>query len=188
MYSCWNVDNSKRPTAPEIVDFLAMNSRIVSPCLDVPLASVQMEHTGQMDINLSDDMRKFSLPWPSQRSLSQIRIKDSKSIDLPSPLLLDLNSHDNDQNLDPLLVERSCEQESTSPLLDSTRTTLLKQTWPQDNSNARNSQSYKYVNLQPGMIKLNCEPGRNGSAGNIQMEDRTSMLPEEIVSDNMSVL
>lgn len=32
----------------EIVEFLANNPRIVSPCLDIPLASVQLEGTDQL--------------------------------------------------------------------------------------------------------------------------------------------
>ncbi|XP_072759038.1 uncharacterized protein [Anoplolepis gracilipes] len=183
MYSCWNVDHTKRPSAPEIVDFLATNPRIIAPCLDVPLSSVQLEHTAQLDIQLTENNRKFSLSWPSQRSVSQTQ--ESKSLNSPTPLLLDLNGQEDDQTLDSLLIGISCEQDSSSPLLDSTRASILKQMWLQENSN---DQAHRYVNLQPGMLKLTCDSGRNGSAGNIQMEERTSMLPEKKSTDNVSVL
>ncbi|XP_029161523.1 receptor-type guanylate cyclase gcy-5-like [Nylanderia fulva] len=184
MYSCWHVDHMKRPSAPEIVDFLATNPRIIAPCLDVPLSSVQLEHTAQLDIQLSENNRKFSISWPSQRSIAQTQ--ESKSPNSPTPLLLDLNSgQDDDQTLDSLLIGIS-EQDSSSPLLDSTRASILKQMWLQENPN--DSEAHRYVNLQPGMLKLTCEPGRNGSTGNIQMNERTSMLSEKKSTDNVSVL
>ncbi|XP_077272002.1 uncharacterized protein LOC143902726 [Temnothorax americanus] len=183
MYSCWNVDHTKRPSAPEIVDFLAMNPRIIAPCLDVPLSSVQLEHTAQLDIQLSENNRKFSLLWP-QRSSSQSQGVKFPEVS-PTPLLLDLNGQDDDQTLDSL-ISQSCEQDSSSPLLDSTRASLLKQGWL--HANSKDKEPHKYVNLQPNMLKLSCEPGRNGSAGNIQMEERTSMLSEKKSTDDVSIL
>lgn len=186
MCSCWNVDHTKRPTAPYIVDFLATNPRIVSPCLDVPLASVQLENTAQLDINLSENIRKFSLSWPQQSLPSQVH--GSKSLDSPTPLLLDLNCQDDDHNLDALLTGQSYEQDSSSPLLDPARTS--KQMWLQENStDVKDNQAHRYVNLQPGTIKLAVEPTMNGNAGsNIQMEERTSMLNEKRSNDNVSML
>lgn len=190
MYSCWNVDHSMRPTAPEIVDYLAINPRIVSPCLDVPLSSVQLEHTGQFNIELSQNNRKFSISpsWSSQRSSQTY---GSKSLNSPTPLLLDLNSQDSNQNdnhnLESFLIGQSSEQDSSSPLLDSKRTLMLKKTWLQGISNDNDNQIHRYVNLQPGMLKLACEH-RNGNAGSIQMEERTSMLPEKKSTDNVSML
>lgn len=186
MYSCWSVDHTKRPTAPEIVDFLATNPRIISPCLDVPLASVQIEHTGQLDIQLPENTRKFSISWPSQQLASQAH--DVKPLDSPTSLLLDLNCPEDDQNLDPLLIGQSCEQDSSSPLLDPAIISMLKQSWIQANTDVKDDQAHRYVNLQPGMTKTACESGMNGSAGNIQMEERTSMLPEKKSTDNVSVL
>lgn len=59
--SCWNLDSKKRPKASQIVEFLANNPRLISPCLDVPLASVQMENTGQLELHLPEKYRKCSL-------------------------------------------------------------------------------------------------------------------------------
>ncbi|XP_011630756.1 uncharacterized LOC105422894 isoform X1 [Pogonomyrmex barbatus] len=185
MYSCWNVEHTKRPTAPEIVDFLAMNPRIIAPCLDVPLSSVQLEHTAQLDIQLSESNRKFSIPWPSQRLSSQTH--GLKFPNSPTPLLLDLNGQDDDQTLDSL-INQSCEQDSSSPLLDPTRASILKQAWLHgEDSNIKDNEPHRYVNLQPGMLKLT-EPCSNGSAGNIQMEERTSGVTEKKSTDDVSVL
>lgn len=61
--SCWNFDHKRRPQVSEIVEFLASNPRIISPCVDVPLASVQMDDdTGQLQMKLpSMTFRKCSV-------------------------------------------------------------------------------------------------------------------------------
>lgn len=184
------MDHSKRPTAPEIVDFLATNPRIIAPCLDVPLSSVQLEHTAQLDVQLSEqNNRKFSISWPSRNGELPSLQNESKSLN--SPLLLDLNGQDDDQNLNSLLINQSSEQDSTSPLLNSAKpNTNLKHAWLKDFNNVQgNEQAHRYVNIQPGMLKLTSgEPGMNGSVSNIQMEERTSMLPEKKSPDNVSML
>ena len=48
--SCWNFDHKRRPHVSEIVEFLANNPHLISPCLDVPLASVQIEDNTEVDI------------------------------------------------------------------------------------------------------------------------------------------
>ena len=40
---CWSHSPTKRPTAREIVELLYNNPRLLSPSIEVPLASVQME-------------------------------------------------------------------------------------------------------------------------------------------------
>ena len=41
---------TKRPSASEIVEVLGNNPRLVSPCIDVPLASVQVERTDSLEM------------------------------------------------------------------------------------------------------------------------------------------
>ena len=40
--SCWNKTPTQRPTAAELVELLSNNPRLITPCIDVPLASVQV--------------------------------------------------------------------------------------------------------------------------------------------------
>ncbi|XP_059485869.1 receptor-type guanylate cyclase gcy-19-like isoform X2 [Neocloeon triangulifer] len=70
--ACWAQDYKKRINASEVVEFLANNPRLIAPCLDVPLASVQMEDTAQLELNLPEKSRKcsVSLNKNRQRSLS----------------------------------------------------------------------------------------------------------------------
>ncbi|CAB3366072.1 Hypothetical predicted protein [Cloeon dipterum] len=70
--SCWAKEYKNRITSPEVVEFLANNPRLIAPCLDVPLASVQMEDTAQLELNLPEKTRKCSVaPVKNrQRSLS----------------------------------------------------------------------------------------------------------------------
>ena len=48
--SCWSMTPTKRPTASEIVELLSNNTRLISPCIDVPLASVQVERTDSLEL------------------------------------------------------------------------------------------------------------------------------------------
>lgn len=58
--SCWSRDSKHRPTAKEIVEFLGNNPRLLHACLDAPVSSLQMETTGQLDMQLPDQFRKCS--------------------------------------------------------------------------------------------------------------------------------
>lgn len=58
--SCWSIDPKLRPTSKEIVEFLGNNPRLLHPCLDAPLSSVQLEDTGQLEMHLPDQFRKCS--------------------------------------------------------------------------------------------------------------------------------
>lgn len=88
--SCWNSDYKKRPQASEIVEFLANNPRLLSPCLDVPLSSVQIEDTGQFEISLPERLRKCSVPlnFLNRRSQS-VNADASLSQDTTQTTLMD---------------------------------------------------------------------------------------------------
>lgn len=58
MRSCWNLEYEKRPKAAEIVEFIANNPRLLHACLDVPLASVQIDGSGPVDIIHLEKIRK----------------------------------------------------------------------------------------------------------------------------------
>lgn len=69
--SCWHKESKKRPPASEIVEFLANNPRLLSPCLDVPLSSVQMEDTGEISIT-GGKAQKFSMGLRQRSSSHEI--------------------------------------------------------------------------------------------------------------------
>ena len=48
--ACFCPTPTKRPTASEIVELLLKHPRVVSPCIDVPLASVQIERTDSLEM------------------------------------------------------------------------------------------------------------------------------------------
>jgi hypothetical protein len=66
--TCWSHTPTKLPTAGEIVELLNNNPRLVSPCIDVPLASVQIERMDSEELirkarpNLSVTTLKVSSP------------------------------------------------------------------------------------------------------------------------------
>nr|DAA64519.1 TPA_inf: venus kinase receptor [Apis florea] len=186
MYSCWRLDHVKRPTAPEIVEFLATNPRILSPCLDVPLASVQIEHTGQLDIELPENLRKFSLSWPPQNSTT-LTTSTSSPFGIPYPPLLDINDHDDKPTQNSIIGNGIADIESSRPLLmnaneSSSDLPMILQSFKQKEESA-----HKYVNIQPG-ISTNCDYSSDQNGGNIQMEERRAILPENRKSEDVSIL
>ncbi|KAG5898979.1 Insulin-like peptide receptor, partial [Gonioctena quinquepunctata] len=52
--SCWKREAKERPTASQIVEFLANNPRLLSPCLDVPISSVQLGDSDQLELVRKD--------------------------------------------------------------------------------------------------------------------------------------
>ncbi|XP_033330257.2 uncharacterized protein LOC117222594 [Megalopta genalis] len=171
IYSCWRTDHTKRPTAPEIVDFLATNPRILSPCLDVPIASVQIEHAGQIDLQLTENNRKFSLSWPHRQN-SRSSTSASSPLEIPDPPLLDITCHDN-KTPECLLGDVVGDIESSKPLLpnnDKSGPAISLQYFQRNED-----EGPKYVNVQPGMAN---HTGANHSSSTVQIEDRNSKPTE----------
>ena len=48
--TCWSHTPTKRPTAGEIVELFYNNPRLVSPSIDVPLASIQVERSDSLEL------------------------------------------------------------------------------------------------------------------------------------------
>ena len=48
--SCWQMTATKRPTASEVVELLSNTPRLICPCIDIPLASVQVERTDSLEL------------------------------------------------------------------------------------------------------------------------------------------
>lgn len=182
IYSCWRKDRNKRPTAPEIVDFLATNPRIVSPCLDVPLASVQLEHTGQFDMQLTENNRKFSLSWPPRQN-SRSSTSASSPMEIPSPPLLDITCQE-EKHQECLLGDVVCDVESSKPLLPNSN-----QSGPAiclQNFKRSDNEGPRYVNVQPGMPLDQAATSR--SAGTIPNGEGNNKLTENRNSEDVSIL
>ena len=93
LQSCWSYSPSRRPTAGEIVELLFNCPRLVSPSIDVPLASVQIERshvahvtrdTNQWSLHRSDEIELMG----KQRKPSQppsVRAQTSKEAAAPCP-------------------------------------------------------------------------------------------------------
>lgn len=51
MRNCWTADYKKRPTAVQILEFVANNPRLVSPCVDIPHFSIQFSDNESDDVD-----------------------------------------------------------------------------------------------------------------------------------------
>lgn len=61
MKACWNASYMKRPTASEVAEFISNYPKLVTPSLDVPLASVQIAETDSDQLELLPGLRKASI-------------------------------------------------------------------------------------------------------------------------------
>lgn len=60
MNACWNLSYKKRPSACEVADFISNYPKLVTPSLDVPLASVEMPETESDQLELIPGLRRSS--------------------------------------------------------------------------------------------------------------------------------
>ncbi|XP_039951750.1 uncharacterized protein LOC120768986 [Bactrocera tryoni] len=58
--ACWSHEPKKRPTASEIIDHISNYPRLLTPCLDVPSASVEMPEIESDEVELLPKSRKCS--------------------------------------------------------------------------------------------------------------------------------
>ena len=67
--NCWRSIPSQRPAASEIVDFFSLNPRLISPCIDIPLAAaVEIETPTPLtsSAETSGEMTAFYLPMAAE--------------------------------------------------------------------------------------------------------------------------
>lgn len=50
MMACWSFEHKDRPTASDISEIISNHPRMVTPCLDVPLSSVQMPESDSLEL------------------------------------------------------------------------------------------------------------------------------------------
>lgn len=75
LYQCWSSDPARRPQAAAIVEFLASDPELITPCLDTPPASIVLEDTAkELDFKASDRARvhSFSSVWQSRKSAAPL--------------------------------------------------------------------------------------------------------------------
>ncbi|XP_037902536.1 atrial natriuretic peptide receptor 2-like isoform X2 [Hermetia illucens] len=58
MKACWSQDYKKRPSPSEIVEYISNYPRLLTPCLDVPISSVEMPETESDQMELLPRLRK----------------------------------------------------------------------------------------------------------------------------------
>lgn len=150
-----------------------MNPRVLCPCLDGPLSSVQIDHSGDVDsLTKSSKKLSMSLSWPSQRQQSSA--STSEQLTVPNFLnaqLLDINLDSNNaQNIDNDDNDTD-EDDNHSPLLANNNNIndnvkINNTQLPIFNHNhSHNSENIpKYVNVQLGGL----------ANGIIQVKEQTS--------------
>lgn len=80
---CWARSPPQRPTACEIVEILANDSKLISPCLDLPPASIQVEGTDSLELSaIGDRGRLHSISSLARRVESAER---ASSVGQPQP-------------------------------------------------------------------------------------------------------
>lgn len=100
MKACWNSQYKKRPSASEIAEFISNYPRLVTPCLDVPLSSVQTADTESDQLELLPGLRKrHAAAKTVLTSSSTLNNLDENASTLPNGIMLselnvppDLNS------------------------------------------------------------------------------------------------
>lgn len=50
--SCWHRTPSLRPQAAEVVELLTNNTRLIQPCVGIPLSSIQIESSTSLELQL----------------------------------------------------------------------------------------------------------------------------------------
>ncbi|GIY31660.1 insulin-like peptide receptor [Caerostris extrusa] len=88
LQKCWARSPQDRPQAVEIVEILAQNPELISPCLDLPMSSVEV-----MDNGLRDRIRGHSLSsiWQSHKNMSS----DQSDNGLPDSTQISMNLREN---------------------------------------------------------------------------------------------
>ncbi|XP_060518097.1 receptor-type guanylate cyclase gcy-13-like isoform X2 [Cylas formicarius] len=61
MKNCWKQDPKQRTTASQVVEFLANNPRLLSPCMDIPLMSLELEEMIHQENNIPMEIRQRSV-------------------------------------------------------------------------------------------------------------------------------
>lgn len=89
MKACWNSSYKKRPSASEVAEFISNYPRLVTPSLDVPLASVQMPESDSDQLELLPGLRKrLTQPSNGMSKSSTFNTFDGIASTLPNGITL----------------------------------------------------------------------------------------------------
>ncbi|GFR05086.1 insulin-like peptide receptor [Trichonephila clavata] len=91
---CWARNPQDRPQAVEIVEILAHNPELISPCLDMPMSSVEVMDTGTLELPSHDRVRGHSLSsvWQNCKNIASL---DQSDTGLSDSTQVSINGHDN---------------------------------------------------------------------------------------------
>lgn len=90
MKSCWNMDYKKRPNASEIAEFLANSPRLLSPCLDVPLSSVEMNFHDDIDVSEMNQLIPNNINL-TENNVTNVTMSNSMHFDNPTYIVAEIN-------------------------------------------------------------------------------------------------
>ena len=92
--SCWHRTPSLRPQAAEIAELLTNNTRLIQPCVGIPLSSIQIEGSNSLEIPLRQVRKSASSQGKAYSFASKLANFD---------LSLSGNSNTSETFSDPLL-------------------------------------------------------------------------------------
>ena len=92
--SCWHRTPSLRPQAAEIAELLTNNTRLIQPCIGIPLSSIQIEGSNSLEIPLRQVRKSASTQGKANSFASKLVNFD---------LSLSGNSNNSETFSDPLL-------------------------------------------------------------------------------------
>lgn len=124
MKGCWNQDSKYRPTATDIIALMEQLPLLVSPCLDVPITSVELhENNEPINIDLLAKMGFKKMKPPVIRQMSSLNNLDNEKTD-DNGMLIPMESvnvypieHEEDDtvpDLPPPVVQSSSSSSSSS--------------------------------------------------------------------------
>ena len=71
--SCWSPTPARRPTASTVLELLQSSPRLLTPSIDVPLASVQIERSDEIELAPSRH-RKPSSAAPARAATAEYKV------------------------------------------------------------------------------------------------------------------
>ncbi|XP_055386456.1 atrial natriuretic peptide receptor 2-like isoform X2 [Condylostylus longicornis] len=195
MKACWSLDYKKRPSASEIVEYISSNPRLLTPCLDVPLSSVQMAESDSDQWELLPGLRKRISTQPKidilpsktsnlndfdEKSHSNGNINEIKTnkpingmIPIPSTSII---IHNSDDKIIDNVIGNSIEENNLNGY--SVMSPLLKMEPEITNSNSSLKRYVPMYNIgkKPKIYNSNCNNNNTNNNNNINSSNNSSPI------------